>query len=380
MREKIALSTLQSNLENLAGKYAPWIKIEYALAIFFLLLAFLSLWSRRIIRKLLLRFFLRDKRLTKTEKILVSLSSWLSYFFFLLFINLSILQLKLPPELLKILNTAFFVLYVLILTFVVVRLVEVTLEKLSQGVKKKVSPTEAPLIDTYYSMISKIVNVFIVFVALIAVLDRLGFNVTSLVTSLGVGSLAVGLAAKDTIRNFISGILLVTDRQFRIGDRVYIKDIDVEGYVYDIGLRTTRILTITGNNLITVPNSKLTEGIIENALYPDPKVKDSVEIGVAYGTDVEKVKSLLLEAVRGVPGVLKEPPPSVYFTRFGDSALIFKLIYYVEKKDKAFGAKSIINERIKSLFEENGIEIPFPQHDIWFKNPLRVEGGEGKAL
>ncbi len=373
-------SSFQSNLESFANKYAPWIKVEYALAFTFLILAFLSLWSRRVFKKVLLKLFLRDKRLTKTEKILVSLSGWLSYFFSLLFVNLALLQLNLPKELLRIINNVFFILYVFILTFVVVRLVEITLEKLSQGVKKKVFPTEAPLVDTYYSMISKIVNVFIVLIALIAVLDRLGFNVTSLITSLGVGSLAVGLAAKDTIRNFISGILLVTDRQFRIGDRVYIKDIDVEGYVYDIGLRTTRILTISGNNLITVPNSKLTEGIIENSLYPDPKVKDSVEIGVAYGSDVEKVKKLLLEAVKGVPGILKVPPPSVYFTQFGDSALIFKLIYYVEEKDKAFGVKSVVNQRIKELFEENGVEIPFPQQDVWFRNPLRLEGGREETL
>jgi small-conductance mechanosensitive channel len=222
-------------------------------------------------------------------------------------------------------------------------------------------------------MISKIINVFVVIVAVIAVLDRLGFNVTSLVTSLGVGSLAVGLAAKDTIKNFISGILLVTDRQFRIGDRVYIRDIDVEGYVYDIGLRTTQIITITGNNLITVPNSKLTEGVIENALYPEPKVKDSVEVGVAYGSDVELVKKLLIEATKGVKGILKDPPPSVYFINFGDSALLFKLIYYVENKDLAYGARSQVHERIKKLFEAHGVEIPFPQNDLWFRNPLKVE-------
>ncbi len=334
MGENALLSSLRLKIE---GALPSWVKFEYFLAFSFFLLALVSLWVRPLFRKLLLKFFLRDKRLTKTERILVSLSSWISYFFFLLFLNLSVLQFPLGSYL-KVVNTLFFILYVFIITFVVMRLVEITLEKVSQGVKKKVSPEEAPLVDTYYSMVSKVANIFVVFVALIAVLDRLGFNVTSLITSLGVGSLAVGLAAKDTIKNFISGILLVTDRQFRIGDRVYIKDIDVEGYVYDIGLRTTRILTISGNNLITVPNSKLTEGVIENSLYPDPKVKDSVEVGVAYGTDVEKVKELLLKAVSGIPGVLSNPPPSVYFTQFGESSLNFKLIYYVKKKDLAFKA------------------------------------------
>ena len=368
-----SLNGLKESVVKTVSTTLPWVKVEYTLAAFFFLLALLSLWSRRLVKAVLLRVALVDRKISKAEKIVISLSSWVSYLLFLLFLNLAVVQLQLPEKILEILNLIFFVLYVSIGTFILIRIVDLLLEKFSERVKKKVSPREAPLVDTYYSMISKVINVFIVLIALIAVLDRLGFNVTSLVTSLGVGSLAVGLAAKDTIKNFISGIMLVTDRQFRIGDRVYIKDIDVEGYVYDIGLRTTRILTISGNNLITVPNSKLTEGIIENALYPDPRVKDSVEVGVAYGSDVEKVKELLLKATEGIEGILKDPPPSVYFISFGDSALIFKLIYYVERKDVAFGINSLLHERINALFRENGIEIPFPQNDLWFRNPLRVE-------
>jgi len=367
------LVALKQNVVHTISTAFPWVRVEYVLAFIFLILAFLSLWSKRFIKALILRVALFDKKITKAEKIMISLSSWISYFLFLLFLNLAVIQLNFPSKIMEILNTLFFILYVFIATFILVRISDLFLEKFSERVKRKVSVSEAPLIDTYYSMISKIVNVFIVFIALIAVLDRLGFNVTSLVTSLGVGSLAVGLAAKDTIKNFISGIMLVTDRQFRIGDRVYIKDIDVEGYVYDIGLRTTRILTISGNNLITVPNSKLTEGVIENSLYPDPKVKDFVEVGVSYGSDIEKVKELLLKATEGIEGILDNPPPSVYFTNFGNSALIFKLIYYVERKDIAFGIKSLLHERINRLFRENGIEIPYPQNDLWFRNPLRVE-------
>ena len=367
------LLNLKQNVVNTVFSVFPWLKIEYLLAAVFFLLALVFLWGRRLIRVLLVRIAMFDKKITRAEKIMISLSSWISYFFFLLFLNLAVIQLGFPVRIMKFLNVLFFVLYVFIATFISIRLTDLLLEKFSERVKRKVSIREAPLVDTYYSMISKVANVFIVLIALIAVLDKLGFNVTSLVTSLGVGSLAVGLAAQDTIKNFISGIMLVTDRQFRIGDRVYIKDIDVEGYVYDIGLRTTRILTISGNNLITVPNSKLTEGVIENSLYPDPRVKDFVEVGVAYGSDVEKVKELLLEATEGVKGILRDPKPSVFFTSFGDSALVFKLIYYVEKKDVAFEVKSELHERIDKLFRDNGIEIPFPQSDLWFRNSLEVE-------
>jgi small-conductance mechanosensitive channel len=362
-------------------QYLPsWLKVEYMLALIFFLLSIISLQSPSLITKILLKFFLRDEKLTKGEKLFIKLSVWISYLLALLFLHLTIIQLPIPKETYLIVDKLFFILYVGIISFISVKILDIIVEKFSSSMKRKVSLSEVPLVDTYYSMLSKLVNIFVFAIALIAVLDKLGFNVTSLVASLGIGSLAVGLAAQDTIKNFISGVLLVTDRQFRIGDRVYIKDIDVEGYVYDIGLRTTKILTITGNNLITIPNSKLTEGIIENSLYPDPRVKDFVEVGVAYGSDVEKVKKLLVKATEGVKGILKEPPPTVYFIQFGDSALLFKLIYYVEKKDMAFGIKSMLHERIVNLFEENGIEIPFPQNDVWFKNPLRVEVKNGETL
>ncbi len=353
-------------------------QIKYLIFLSLIMFSFLSLWTRKFVRKALLRFFLKDEKLTKLEKLFVKLSAWLSYLFSLLFLNLALVQLPIPEKGLKVINTVFFTLYVTIASFILSKLLDIALEKLSFGMKKKVPPSEAPLIDTYYSMISRLIKIFVTVIAAIAILDKLGFNVTSLVTSLGVGSLAVGLAAKDTISNFISGVLLVTDRQFRIGDRVYLKDLDIEGYVYDIGLRTTRILTITGNNLITIPNSKLTEGVIENSLYPDPKVKDFVEVGVAYSSDIEKVKRLLLEAANEVEGILKEPPPSVYFTGFGDSALIFRLIYYVKRKDIAYTVKSLLHEKIFTILTENGIEIPFPQQDVWFRNRLRVEIEKGK--
>jgi len=367
------MSSLKAHVQERVPESLQWVKVEYVVAALFLKLALAVIWSRKLIVKGLVKLFLKDGRLSKKEKSLIHAAYWASYLLALLMVNGAVLQLNLPPNVQKVVNLLFFLLYTFILTVIAIKVLDLLVETFAEGVKKKVTPSERPLVDTYYSMISKILNVFVVIVAIIAVLDRLGFNVTSLITSLGVGSLAVGLAAKDTIKNFISGILLVTDRQFRIGDRVYIRDIGVEGYVHDIGLRTTRIVTISGNNLITVPNSKLTEGIIENALYPEPKVKDSVEVGVAYGSDVEKVKELLLKATEGVKGILKEPPPSVYFINFGDSSLLFKLIYYVESKEAAFSVKSKVHENVKRLFEANGVEIPFPQNDLWFRNPLRVE-------
>ncbi len=338
-------------------------------------LAVLSLFLRNPIKKILFRSFYKDQHISRIENLIMELSSILSYIVFLILLNISLLKLPFLSGYSKLIGNIFFALYVAVALIGLLKIIDIVLEKLSENAKKKVPISEAPLMETYFSMISKIVKVFVFIIAVIAVLDKLGFNVTSIVTSLGVGSLAVGLAAQDTIKNFISGILLVTDRQFRIGDRVNLRDIGVEGFVYDIGLRTTRIITISGNNLIIVPNSKLTEGVIENMLYPEPKSKDFVEIGVAYGSDVEKVKSLMLQAIKEMEseGVLSDPPPSVFFTQFGDSALIFKAIYFVKEKSIAFGIKSKIHERINELFKENGIEIPFPCRTNYFPEGIRVK-------
>ncbi len=346
---------------------------RYILPATFLLLSVVFLFSKPLIEKVLLKLFLRDEHLSRMEKLFTRLSIWVTYLLSVIFLNISIIELPISRNNLEIINRFFFSFYVIIGTLIALKVLDIIIEKLVENAQKRIPSSQLPLIRTYFAMISKLLKIVVVVIAAIAILNRFGFNVESLVASLGVGSLAVGLAAQDTIKNFISGILLVTDRQFRIGDWISIKDLDIEGRVYDIGLRTTKIVTISGNNLITVPNSKLTEGVIENMLYPSPNVKDCVNIGVAYGTDIEKAKKLMLESTKDLKGILPEPPPSVYFTEFADSSLNLKLIYYVADKDIAFGVKSLLHERINKTFKENGIEIPFPQNDVWFRNPMRIE-------
>ncbi len=338
----------------------------------FLLLSLLSPFVGKVVlKRLFLKLFLKDKKLSKLEKLTIQLSVIASYIFSLAFLQLSLLAFFKTAA--KHINLLFFVVYVTIGTYFVLKLIDIASAFLVDSMKKKVSSKEEPLVDTYSLLITRLVKAFTVTVAMLAVLKEFGFDVTAIVASLGIGSLAVGLAAQDTIKNFISGVILVMDKQFRIGDRVYLKDIDVEGYIYDIGLRTTKVLTIAGNNLITVPNSKLTEGIIENALFPDEKFKDSIDVGVAYGSDIDKVKELLLRAAQEETYVLKNPKPMVFFTSFGDSSLNFKLIYYTPKKDMAYGIKSRLHEKINELFEQNGIEIPFPCRTNYFPEALRVK-------
>ena len=154
-------------------------------------------------------------------------------------------------------------------------------------------------------LVNRFVNIIVAVIAVIVVLDHFGQNISSLLALLSVGSLAIGLAAQETISNMISGFVIMLDRPFRIGDRVKIPSGE-EGDIFEIGLRSTRIVD-ADNNLLIVPNSELIKTRIVNYSFPAPAVRVVVEVNVAYGSDVAKVKKILLELARAHPDVLKVP-------------------------------------------------------------------------
>jgi len=201
--------------------------------------------------------------------------------------------------------------------------------------------------------------------------------VSTLIASLGVGSLAIGLATQDTIKNFISGLLIVSDRPFRLGDYIKILETNIEGHVVDIGVRSTKILTLD-NNIIIVPNSTLTEKSIENLHYPTPLIKGRVEVGVAYSSDIELVKKAIWEAISEVNTILDIPKPSINFVNFGDSSLDFLVFFYVRRRDVLWDTQNELREKILEKFRKYNIEIPFPQQDIWFRNELNIVSEKNK--
>ena len=156
------------------------------------------------------------------------------------------------------------------------------------------------------------------------------------------------------------------DRPFRIGDRIKLDTGEV-GDIYEIGLRSTKILTFE-NNLIILPNSKLLDDKIVNLSYPNPIIRVKIEVGVAYGSDIEKVKSVMEKTARENKLVLEDPAPAAYFVNFGESSLDFILLARVEKYKDAWNAENQLREKIYEAFAENNIEIPFPQMDVKIRN------------
>lgn len=208
----------------------------------------------------------------------------------------------------------------------------------------------------------KVVMLFIIGGALMVVLKHFNYDILSLITALGVGSLAIGMAAKDTLAHVISGFTLMIDRPFRIGDRIQLTSGQV-GDVQDIGLRSTKIKTLD-NQLLIIPNSDLCNTMLTNQAFPDNRIKGRINIGVGYGSDAEQVKRQLVSIALEIDEVLRDPEPEAYFASFGDSALNMSLFFWVEEYSRLFATTDKINSMILNRFREQGIDIPFPIRTI----------------
>jgi len=186
-------------------------------------------------------------------------------------------------------------------------------------------------------------------------------------TALGVGGLAVALALQDTLSNLFAGFYVAVAGQIRMGD--YIKlNTGEEGYVFDIGWRSTTMRALA-NNLIIIPNAKLAQAIVTNYHLPEKRISGSVQVGVSYASDPERIEAVLLEIARQasheVPGMLAEPAPSVALDPgFGESALGFTLGYQVAEFVDQYSVRHELRKRILRRFREEGIEMPFPTRTV----------------
>jgi len=203
------------------------------------------------------------------------------------------------------------------------------------------------------------------FFAFLLILADFQIDITPFLAGAGIAGLAVALAAQDILGNFFSGAIIAVDKPFAIGDRVKIDSFF--GDILSIGPRSTRIRTLD-NQVVTIPNSKVTSSVVVNYAMPDLKMKVRIPFSVAYGTDMEQVKKILLgiakKAAEETPWVIPDPAPSVYFLEFGESSLTGQLILWTGNYDFAWDVQDYVNSRIARRFTDEKIEIPFRQVDI----------------
>lgn len=218
----------------------------------------------------------------------------------------------------------------------------------------------------------RLAHYFLMFLGLLLGLQFIGLNLSSLAVIAGLLSVGIGFGLQNIASNFISGIILLFERPIKIGDRITVGD--THGDVKEIKIRSTTIIT-PDNIAIIVPNSDFISGRVTNWSYGDPRVRLHLPVGVAYRSDVDQVKQLLLEAARSHPQVLPHPEPDVRFTAFGDSALQFDLLFWVGEAKGGVRVLSDLRYQLHQRFKENGIEIPFPQREIHLKTSEPPTGG-----
>ena len=195
--------------------------------------------------------------------------------------------------------------------------------------------------------------------------SAMGIEVTALLAGAGVIGLVVAFAAQDTLSNFFSGMHLLLDRPFKIGDIIMLESGEY-CRVESIGMRSTKLYSLFDHEVIILPNNAIANQKIVNVVKPDTRIKKRVEVGVAYGSDLEKVKKILYEAARGHPNVISEKgyEPVVRFTKFDDSSLNFRVIFWVDDIMNQWRVTSDIRAEIDARFREANIEIPFPQRTV----------------
>jgi small-conductance mechanosensitive channel len=303
-----------------------------------------------------LKVFVANKQIPGSEIILQSLHRMTFIWFMLAGFFWAILSSPIQPNITYVLQK--------ILTIVLLYSVTLVLARLTAGfVSLFVRRTEG--VST--SLISNLAKAAVLVIGTLILLQTVGIEITPIITTLGIGGLAVGLALQDTLANLFSGFYLIISKQVRTGDYVKLDDGN-QGYVTDITWRNTTIKEIS-NNVIIVPNSKLASTIFTNYHLPAKEITLTMNVGVSYDSDLELVEKVTVEVAKEVmeeiAPELVANEPYMRFHTFNDSSIDFTLYMRVsEFFDQRIG-KHLFVKKLHKRYRQEGIQIPFPIRDIY---------------
>ena len=246
------------------------------------------------------------------------------------------------------------VIFVFILTSVVLRLVRNFIAS------KLLNEYKLKFISAF-----KFVKYIVYLIVILITLSSSGVDISILLTASAALFVGVGLALQELFQDIIGGIFIILDKSLLVGDIIEIDN--KVARVFEIKLRTTRALT-RDDKVMIIPNHKFISDTVYNYTQNHRTTRECVNVGVAYGSDTQKVRELLLDCVARQKGVLKNPKPFVLFEDFGDSALLFGLYFYIGDSFTDPKIKSELRFKIDDSFRQNGISIPFPQRDLHIIN------------
>ncbi|UCD92037.1 MAG: mechanosensitive ion channel family protein [Methanobacteriota archaeon] len=285
-------------------------------------------------------------------------------------LDISLDILGLPADLQSTLASVFGFLMVILFTWIVYKLFKNVLVYYGGVLSAK---TQTDMDDRLIPVISKVGGVIIIILGVIFIVQSFGYDVTLFLAGMGVIGIVIGFAAQDTLSNFFSGIFLMLDRPFQTGDLILLNSGDVCRVSW-VGLRSTKLYHLAKHRMIVMPNNMLAEERVDNITMPDARGKSSIMVGVAYGTDLDHAKKVLTEIVLGHPNILKGKgeDPAFRVTEFADSSINLKMIFWVDEVENTWRVESELKEAVDKRFQEEKIEIPFPQQVVYMHSEEKI--------
>ena len=317
-----------------------------------------------IIIKLLMKFLIR--MVNRTEKklddeILALIAKYISWLLLLLLIRFALLRLDFIGERLwTAINDLLFISAVGIMSIIAMDLMQFAVNRYEAGLETDEDQRKlTPIILT----VKRLAQSAVLIVAFSIILSHFGINISIILVVLVVSGFIISFGAQDILTDILSGYIILIDKPFRVGDSILVKELDTRGVVLEIGTRTTQIQT-GDNREVIIPNSSIGESQVVNYTYPDSQFRVQTEIGVAYGTDIVKMRKVIEEAVREVEGVLSDKPVDIFYLKFGDSARLVRVRWWIDTYKDEYPMLDEVNTALELALGEAGIELPNNTYDL----------------
>ncbi len=352
------------SIESLNSQYVKyWSMIgnKYIEALLTLVLFFIGsyivVWvSERIILQL------TKKTKTDVDDLIVKgTNKHVSLILLIVGLRLALIQLEFSDNVEAVIAKVMYSIIIMIAASAIIKIFGILLDHWGKTIAAR---TKSTLDDNILSLIDKIDSILMYVIAVMMILSLWGVQIGPFLAGLGIGGIAVAFALQPTLANIFGGVSMVVDKTVNVGDSVVVDS--YSGEVLDIGIRSTKIRT-WDNELVIIPNSKLVDSYITNKTMPDRTIRIVLPFSVAYGSDPEKVKKIVMKIIQKVDGLKKDPEPFVRFSEMGASSLNFKAYFYVNDLVKKMAAVDFMNTNIYHEFKKAKIGIPYPQMDVHIK-------------
>ncbi len=315
-----------------------------------------------IFEKFILRFLKEIAKKTKWEGdeiIIKFLEKWIIIWFTLIGIHITLFIIKIKPDVFNALHKLLISIYILSITIVLINIASGFLKIYTEKLKEALPSV---------SILENIIKISILIIGLLVLLNFLGISIIPIITALGVGGIAIALALQDTLSNLFAGFHIILSKHIRPGDYVKLQTGE-EGYVVDITWRNTTIKSLL-NNLIVIPNSKLSSTIFTNYHLPEKEMSLIIPVTVSYDSDLERIEevttSIAKEVLREIYGK-EDNEVFIRYSSFGEYGINFNVIINIKEFSQQYLIRHNFIKRLYKKYKEEGIVIPYPVRKIYIE-------------